>query len=270
MLKIMKTKYFILWISGMIFFFCSNTKLRDKETSAFFKKGLENGRTVEKTYSGNFSKIEVKTSINVEIVKSSQNKVVISAPEDIIDKIKVDISAGKVEIGSTSGFSTKNVKTTIYARDFNYLASSSTENIVLKDGFSLSRLDVKISSSGNIFGNISATNLSIKVNGIGNFEGEIKATNLNILLSFGDIKISGKAKNAQLENSSSGSINAKDLIVENATIKTSSSGNIYVGVEKYAKATTPSNGQIHIYKRGNLKVDEFVTGSGKVIINKSL
>lgn len=269
----MKTKILVSLLLGNLFFSCSNAKHENKESVRLSDSYYGNQSIVEKTYDVSFDKIEVATSINAEIIKSNQEKIVISAPSDIMDKILVEVSGDmvKIKVKPNSKISTRNVKATIYAKDFSYLGASSSGNIVVKDKFMQDKLDIRVSSSGNIFGNLEANDLSIKVSSSGDFEGKIWAVNLDARASSsGDIKISGKTKNARLESSSSGDIKAKDLVVDNATLlSASSSGDIYIGVKEYAKAAAASSGEVTIYKKGNIQVDKSTSSGGKIVINDS-
>ena len=80
--------------------------------------------------------------------------------------------------------------------------------------------------------------------------------------SSGDIIISGKTKNANLESSSSGTINAKGVIAENAEIDASSSGSVSLSVSNELRASANSSGDVNIYKKGNLNVVSQKENSG--------
>jgi hypothetical protein len=71
--------------------------------------------------------------------------------------------------------------------------------------------------------------------------------------SSGDINIFGKAKNATMDSNSSGDLKATDLIVENAILSASSSGDIVTSVSKSLTANANSSGEITVYKKGNLE-----------------
>jgi hypothetical protein len=62
-----------------------------------FSGNKGNGVITEKTYDGDIDQIKVSTSIDAEVIKSDTEKVVISAPSDIMDNIKVDKNGGVLE-----------------------------------------------------------------------------------------------------------------------------------------------------------------------------
>jgi hypothetical protein len=63
---------------------------KGKDGWEFFSGNKGNGVITEKTYDGDIDQIKVSTSIDAEVIKSDTEKVVISAPSDIMDNIKVD------------------------------------------------------------------------------------------------------------------------------------------------------------------------------------
>lgn len=226
------------------------------------------GPVTDKTYADNIDQIQVSTSINAEVIKSDTEKVVISAPSDIIEYVKVDNNGGKVRVYVNSGYgnniSTKNVKAKIYVKDFTQLSANSSANIKVSDTFTQDKVEVYVSSSGSIdASNLEANDFKIDVSSSGDFSGKIWAVNLNAYASSsGDINIFGKAKNAKLDANSSGDIKATDLMIENADLSASSSGNITTSVSKSLTANASSSGDVTVYKKGNLEQSKIQKGSG--------
>lgn len=233
-----------------------------------FSNNEGTGPITDKTYSGNIDQIQVSTSINAEVVKSDTEKVVISAPSDIMEYIKVDNNGGKVRVYVNSGFgksiSTKNVKAKIYVKDFTQLSANSSADIKVNDTFTQDRIEVYASSSGSIdVSNLEANDFKIDVSSSGDFSGKIWAVNLNAYASSsGDVNIYGKAKNATLDANSSGDIKATDLMIENANLSASSSGNVTTSVSRSLIANANSSGDVTVYKKGNLEQSKIQKSSG--------
>jgi len=233
-----------------------------------FSNNEGTGPITDKTYSGNIDQIQVSTSINAEVVKSDTEKVVISAPSDIMEYIKVDNNGGKVRVYVNSGFgksiSTKNVKAKIYVKDFTQLSANSSADIKVNDTFTQDRIEVYASSSGSIdVSNLEANDFKIDVSSSGDFSGKIWAVNLNAYASSsGDVNIYGKAKNATLDANSSGDIKATDLMIENANLSASSSGNVTTSVSRSLTANASSSGDVTVYKKGNLEQSKIQKSSG--------
>ena len=213
----------------------------------------------------NFDEIKVAQSISAEVVKSDTEKVVISAPSDIIDEILVENTDGKlfIHFKPKSNISARNVAAKIFVKDFSHLDATSSAKINVKDKFTQDKTDVKVSSSGSITGNLEANDLSVDVSSSGSFSGEIWAVNLEAeATSSGDIKISGKAKNGELRASSSGSLKARDLNASYAEIQASSSGSVSLSVSTELDAAASSAGDISVYRTGNLTIKNQKESSG--------
>lgn len=228
------------------------------------------GPITQKEYKMNFDEIKVSQSISAEVIKANQEKVVISAPSDLINNVVVENKGGELHIHFKSGIniSTRNISAKIYAKDFSKIEANSSADINVKDKFTQNKTDIKVSSSASIKGDFEANDLSIDVSSSGTFSGKIWAVNLEAEVnSSGDIILSGKAKNAELEASSSGTINAKNVIAENAEIDASSSGDISLSVSHQLKASASSSGDIVITKKGSLNiVSKKESSGGKVLI----
>lgn len=205
----------------------------------------------------NIDEIKVAQSIKAEIVKSDTEKVVISAPSDIIDDIIIENEGGEVYIHfkPSINISARNVAAKIFVKDFSKLEATSSAVITVKDKFTQDRTQVEVSSSASISGNLEANDLSIEVSSSGSFSGEVWAVNLESeVASSGEIVLSGKAKNAKLHASSSGTLNAKNVVVDFADIKASSSGSVSIGVKDRLNASASSSGDISVEKKGNLNI----------------
>lgn len=239
-----------------------------KDGWSVFSGNEGTGPITDKTFNGEIDQIQVSTSIDAEIVKSDTEKVIISAPSDIMEYIKVDNNGGNVRIYVNSNFgkgiSTKNVKAKIYAKDFTKLSADSSADIKVKDTFTQDKVAVYVSSSGSInVSNLEANDLKIEVNSSGDFSGKIWAVNLSAdASSSGDINMFGKTKNATLEANSSGDIKATEVIIENANLLASSSGDITASVSKSLIADANSSGEITVYKKGNFEQTKIHKDSG--------
>lgn len=225
------------------------------------------GKGIIKTsqFEMNIDEIKVAQSISAEVVKSDTEKVVITAPSDIMDDILVDNVDGKlfIHFKPNMNISAKNVAAKIFVKDFTRLEATSSAKITVEDKFTQDKTDVKVSSSGSITGNLEANDLSVDVSSSGSFSGEIWTVNLEAeATSSGHIKFSGKAKNAELRASSSGSLKARDLNVSSAEIQASSSGSVSLSVSTELDAAASSSGDISVYRTGNLTIKNQKKSSG--------
>lgn len=251
----MKTLYISAFTAFLFFNSCNATSEGGFPFNITPKAG--NGAIENKEYKMSFDEIRVAQSISADVVKAEEEKVVVTAPSDIIDDILVENTGGKLYIHfkPNLNISTQNIKVKIYAKDFSAVKASSSATINFRDQFTQERTNIEASSSGTVTGNLEANDLSIDVSSSGTFEGKIWAVNLQSeATSSGDIIISGKAKNATLSASSSGTLNAKNVIAENADVSASSSGDVSVSVSNQLKASASSSGDISITRKGSLNV----------------
>ncbi|WP_313100075.1 head GIN domain-containing protein [Epilithonimonas sp.] len=230
------------------------------------------GEVIEKSYSVDFDELQISTSLRAEVYKTSEEKIVVYAPSDLMKYVVVKQDGRKVQVKIQSegklNISTDRIKIKVYAKDFDGLAANSSGSITLKDDFKFSDLDVKVSSSGNIKGNINGNNINIQASSSGDFYGEVNARNLNMQTSSsGGIKITGKAENVTAQASSSGDIKAENLTADSAVLTTSSSADITIGVRQSVTASASSSGDINVIKRGELnKITKNESSSGSVNI----
>lgn len=229
------------------------------------------GIVKNREYKMNFDEIKVGQSISAEIVKSNEEKVVVTAPSDILDEILVENIGGKLHIHfkPNRNISARNVGVKIFAKDFSAVEANSSADIKILDKFTQDKTAVRVSSSASISGDLEANDLSIDVSSSGDFSGKIWAVNLiSEATSSGDITISGKTKHADLKASSSGTLDASKVIAENADTKASSSGTVRISVSNNLNSAASSSGDIEIIKKGNLNIlskDE--NSGGSVSIN---
>lgn len=257
----------ILLFSGLIVASACNEK---SEKSKWLPDvtNEDHGPLKQKEFSGDFDEIEVSQAIDAEIIKSDVEKVVVSAPANIIDEVLVDNSGGELHIHYKTGFrvmNTNNVKVKIYAKDFSKLEANSAAIIVVRDQFTQDKTDVEISSAGHISGKLEANELDVDAGSSGTFKGNIWAVNLNVeASSAGEVTISGKAENATLNSSSGSNISAGEVIAKKVRAEASSGSTVEVGVSSEFEGIASSGGNVNGIKKGNVttvKKDESSGGS---------
>lgn len=245
----------------------------EKEKSNWVEKVVttDNGPVKQKEVTGEFDEIEVSQAINAEIIKSDVEKVVISAPENIIDEILVDNDGGRLHIHYKKGIrvmNSHNVSAKIYTKDFSKLNANSAGNITIKDKFTQEKMDVEVSSAGSVSGSLEANDFDISVDSSSNFNGKIWAVDLNIDASSGaSIDVSGKAKTVDVTSSSGSSISAKELVADHVSAEASSGASVQISASSSIKAEASSGGSVNVYKKGNVtSVTKEESSGGSVTI----
>lgn len=232
----------------------------------------DHGPVKQKEVTGDFDEIEVSQAIAAEIIKSDVEKVVISAPENIIDEILVDISGGKLHIHYRKGIrvmNNHNVSAKIYAKDFSKIEANSAAGITVKDKFVQDKMNIDVSSAGAVTGNLEANDFEISAGSSSGFTGKIWAVDLDIEASSGaSIDLSGKAKKAEVSSSSGSSISAKDFVADNLRVDASSGASIDISASSSISAEASSGGSVSVYKKGNVtSVTKEESSGGSVSIH---
>lgn len=232
----------------------------------------DDGPMRQRETAGSFDEIEVSQAISAEIVKSDVEKVVISAPENIIDEVLAEISGGKLHIHYKAGIrvmDSHNVSAKIYAKDFSKLEANSAGTITVKDKFVQDKTEIEISSSSSVSGDLEANKLEISADSSGSFSGKIWAVDLEVeASSAAGIDISGKAKNAEISSSSGSSIEAKEVTVQHLKADASSGASVSVTVSSSIAAEASAGGSVDIYKRGSVNaVTKEESSGGSVTIH---
>lgn len=255
----------ILLFSGLIVLSACNEK---SEKSRWLPDvtNKDHGPLKQKEFSGDFDEIEVSQAIEAEIIKSDVEKVVISAPANIIDEVLVERRNGKIHIHYKTGFrvmNTNNVTAKIYAKDFVKLIANSAASINVKDKFTQEKTDIEASSAASITGNLEANDLEISADSSSSFDGKIWAVDLDVdASSAASISISGKSKNAEISSSSGSSMNGKNVIVENLRAEASSAASLEVSASSTIDAEASSGGSVNVYKKGNVTTVKKEESSG--------
>lgn len=260
----MKCNTILLLFGFLILSSCNEKSEKSKWLPDVTNK--DHGPLKQKEFNGDFDEIEVSQAIEAEIIKSETERIVISAPSNIIDEVLVDRDGGKVHIHYKPGIrvmNTSKVTAKIYAKDFTKLEANSAASINVKDKFTQEKTEIEASSAANISGHIEANDLDISISSSSSFEGKIWAVDLELdASSAASVSISGKSKNANISSSSGSSVNGKDVVVENLKADSSSGASLEVSASSTVDAEASSGGSVNIYKKGNVTTVKKEENSG--------
>lgn len=238
-------------------------------------KKSENESTVnlvKKEIKGDFSEIEVSNAIMAEVVKSDVERVVLTAPKDLMEDIAVTNINGvlslKMKLKNVLNTGRNSpVKATIYATDFNSLKASSSSVINVRDKFLGEGMQITASSSAVISGNLEANEFHLTTNSSGIFKGNIWAINFySENSSSSTTKVTGKTTTANVNSSSSSIFDGSDFVADDATVNASSSSSVRIGVRNNFNATASSSANIR-YKLmgGSLRQINYQENSGGTV-----
>lgn len=214
------------------------------------------GPIIDKAYTQfKFCKIEQSNGIESEVFKSTENKVIVTAPDDIIDKIIVESTETnqvKIHVKSNSNISTKHVKVKIYTSQICEINSSSASEVKVRDSFSEAELNLKSSSGSEIEGNFVAIKIQINASSGSHIKADIQAKDAVINTSSGgEIDLAGFTKTCDGKASSGGQINGEKFKISEASLNASSGGKIDISITEKANANASSGGEINFIRAGN-------------------
>ena len=210
-----------------------------------------------KEFKGDFESIEVSNAIAAEIVKSDVERVVVTAPENMMEDVAVTNDGGKLivkmkPVSVISKSSSDRVKVKIYATDFQSLEAESASSVSIKDKFLTETMKISVSSSASVQGNLEANEFHLDVSSTGTFKGNIWAVNLySTASSRAKIEVTGKATTANIHTSSTAVFDGVDFIADAVEAEASSSSQINIGVKKSLRATANSAASINYKVIGN-------------------
>lgn len=236
----------LIFMLGAVLMSCN----KDTAPDCFKKAGID--ATVSRMLT-HFDTIELKDYIQIQLVQSEEYKVEITAPINVIPKIRTAVENGvlTIENGNTCNFvrSFKHkISVRIYAPHFYNIQNRCTGDI--------STLETVHDNYFKIENHHASGNISIA------FEGD----SISALIQTGvsDITITGEVFKAELFNQGLGKIDAEELRSNQAYINNSSINDIYAWSEGYVFSKIVYSGNVYLRGTPDL-IDRDISGSGEII-----
>lgn len=176
-----------------------------------------------------FNSLAVSGNLELTLIKSNENKIVVESGDS--DMLKIGTDEGSLALSNDSG---DDIVATVY---FN----SPIDNIAAAAGVQV-----------NVKGEIKAKHMTINIAGGSEVTIEVDTERLNVAIASGaEMKITGKAKEFEVAVASGAELHADSLKTEECTVVVASGGEAGVNVNKKANATVASGGELKIH--GNPK-----------------
>lgn len=199
---------------------------------------------------GDFTTVRTFDKINVLLIKSTENKIVISghnaADVEVVNKgndIKIRMKFSKLMQGD-------DVSVTLYYKNIDQIEASEGSYVSSQDTFKATAFELNAKEGAKIKVNLDVQKLKTKLN------------------SGGETIIGGKATNHVASITSGGTLSAKDLITAQSTVSISAGGDATINASDFVEAKTTAGGTINIH--GNPKqVNKTNTAGGAINIIKS-
>lgn len=194
---------------------------------------------------GDFTALSVFDRINVTLVKSNENKIVVTGSRANDVEIVTKNNELKVRMKLTKLLQGEDVSATIYYKAINRVDVSEGAYVGSSDTFKTSEFTVSSKEGANVKLALDVQKLNSKMH------------------SGGEIELSGKAKNHDVSITSGGKLKAKNLNTHQTTITISAGGEADITASDLVDAKTRAGGTIDIY--GNPKtVNKKTTAGGSI------
>lgn len=255
------------------------------------KRITGSGNIIEKEtkLSGKYSTIYVSRGVNVIMENRSNDKVIISADDNVMEYVVCKVEGGKLTATIDSKInSISNVNVKIYlpkSDKIDKISTSSAGEAHIYPSIKSPSLAIESSSGSKVeITTAEVGKLAINVSSAGWIKGSFKsessanlaassAGKIDITLlgkevkcdasSGADIKLNGQAIKLNAEASSAANIEAETFVVENVNAEASSGGDVDVFVQKQLNASASSGGGVR-YKGPVPTVSKSTSSGGRV------
>ena len=194
---------------------------------------------------GEFSKVAVYDGINLELIKSEENKVEITGNNTKFVVVKNKNGDLKIRLNLEKRFSGDRTKVTLFYKTLYSVISHEGSNVFSKETIKQADINIKAHTG-------SRQNLTVNLN------------TLNTTAATGaNINISGKTEYHDTSSSSGAEIKARDL-VSNETYATATTGGVLdVSATKELEANSKLGGTINVHEKTD-KITESISVGGVV------
>lgn len=234
-----KVKLVLLLILALGISFCSEGQIR--------RTVYGNNKVVkEKRDAGQFSSLRVTSGIDVYLSQGDRESIEVEADENLHEYILTENRNGVLHVYSEANIREAEMKRVyVTMKDIESLSTSSAGDIIGQTPVRTGRLELSVSSAGDIKLEVNVKEIKVGVS------------------SSGDVTLTGEADLLNANLSSAGDLNAYGLVVREADVSASSAGDADINVTERLTARSSSAGDINY--RGNPKyIDAHSSSAGSV------
>ena len=194
---------------------------------------------------GDFDEIKVFDQLNVTLIPSNENKIVITGTNqsnvETVNRnglLKIRISLTKILEDN------KDLKVTLYFKELQSIDANEGSNVTCDDTFKQISMDLSAQEGARIEAMLDVEKTTVEA------------------FSGGIINVSGKAVNQKVSIHTGGVLKAKDLVTSQTTINISAGGNAEINATTLVDAKVNAGGSIYIYgKPKQIKQQELAGGT---------
>ncbi|MEK6637788.1 MAG: head GIN domain-containing protein [Pseudomonadota bacterium] len=197
-----------------------------------------------------FDEVELAGSDNVRVIAGSTFSVQATGPEEILERLKINVKGSRLVIGRKSqnwvaGWQNSESALVTVTMPTIKAASLAGSGDMAIDRVETAAFEANLAGSGN---------LSVK-------SAQVETLEVNIAGS-GDIALAGTTKTVDISIAGSGDVSAKELTAADARISIAGSGNVDTRVTGSASISLLGSGDVTINGTANCKTSKM--GSGEV------
>jgi hypothetical protein len=196
-----------------------------------------------------FTGIKVGSGIDVYLTQGENQHVEVEADENLQEWIRTEVSGNVLQIYSDKNIRlAKSKKVMVTCKTIDRLEVSSAGDLNGMNKFTADKLDIQMSSAGDLRFEVDANEISISISSAGN------------------ANLRGKTNTLRADLSSAGDLNAFELEARIGDISVSSAGNAKVYITEEASFRSSSAGDINY--RGEPRIKEIHTSSAGSVNRK--
>jgi hypothetical protein len=195
---------------------------------------------------GDFDEIKVFDQLNVTLIPSDENKIVITGTNEgnveTVNRnglLKIRISLTKILEDN------KDLKVTLYFKELQSIDANEGSNVTCDDVFKQISMDLSAQEGARIEVRIDVEKTSVEA------------------FSGGIINLSGKAVAQKVSIHTGGVLKAKDLVTSQTSINISAGGNAEINATTFVDAKVNAGGTIHIYGKPK-QINQKELAGGKI------
>ncbi|MDG4715240.1 head GIN domain-containing protein [Winogradskyella marincola] len=200
--------------------------------------------TIEKTTS-EFSTVKVYDLINLKMIKSDENKVIIAG--DNKEDVQVINNNGKLKIRMKleESYDGNDVVVKLYYTAVDVIDANEGANVVVNDALEQYEIDLKAQEGAEITATIKTTYANFRA------------------VTGGIINVTGSSKNQDISIYTGGIFNGEEFTTQKTEVSVNAGGEAYVNASELADVRIKAGGNVYIYGKPK-QINESKVLGGKV------
>ena len=199
---------------------------------------------VEKTI-GEFTTLKVYDLINVKMIKSNENKVVVSGKNRKDVEVLNKNGKLKIRMKLEESYDGNDTVIVLYYTSVDVIDANEGAKVVVKDPIKQFEIDLKTQEGAEITAELNTTYANFRA------------------VTGGIINVTGTSKNQDISIYTGGVFNGRDFVTEQTEVSINAAGEAYVNATEYVDVRVKAGGEVYIYGEPK-KVDESRVLGGKI------